>query len=96
MQIIVCSPQFTGYGGSLCNKDPYDKDDEEADAIYDSIDDRMDQKRKEYREQRRREELENYRQERPKIQQMFTDLKRDLAQVSDLRSSRCLMTLRKT
>lgn len=56
----------------------------------------MDQKRKEYREQRRREELENYRQERPKIQQMFSDLKRDLAQVSNLRSSRCLMTLRDT
>ena len=24
--------QFNGYGGSLCSKDPYDKDDEEADG----------------------------------------------------------------
>ena len=44
--------QFTGYGGSLFNKDPYDKDDEEADAIYDAVDERMDEKRKEYREKK--------------------------------------------
>jgi PRP1 splicing factor, N-terminal len=30
----------------LFNKDPYEKDDEEADAIYAAIDDRMDEKRK--------------------------------------------------
>ena len=41
--------EFNGYGGSLFNKDPYDKDDEEADAIYNAIDDRMDEKRKQYR-----------------------------------------------
>ncbi|CAG0880530.1 unnamed protein product [Darwinula stevensoni] len=75
--------EFTGYGGSLCTKDPYDKDDEEADAIYEAIDKRMDEKRKEYREKKLKEELEKYRQERPKIQQMFSDLKRDLAQVSE-------------
>lgn len=67
--------QFAGYGGSLCSKDPYDKDDEEADAIYDAIDKRMDEKRKERREQKLRAELERYRQERPKIQQQFSDLK---------------------
>ena len=38
--------EFAGYGGSLFNKDPYEKDDEEADAIYAAIDDRMDEKRK--------------------------------------------------
>lgn len=38
--------EFAGYGGSLFNKDPYEKDDEEADAIYNAIDDRMDEKRK--------------------------------------------------
>lgn len=43
----------------------------------------MDEKRKDYRERRLREELERYRQERPKIQQQFSDLKRDLAQVSE-------------
>lgn len=36
---------------------------------------RMDEKRKERRERRLREELERYRQERPKIQQQFSDLK---------------------
>merc|ERR1719411_1154235 len=89
--------EFTGYGGSLfSSKDVYEKDDEEADAIYQAIDDRMDEKRKQYREQRfaaeiekyRQErpkiqqQIEKYRQERPKIQQQFSDLKRDLGEVS--------------
>lgn len=56
--------EFSGYGGSLFTKDPYDKDDAEADAIYESIDKRMDEKRKEYREKRLQQELEKYRQER--------------------------------
>jgi pre-mRNA-processing factor 6 len=75
--------EFNGYGGSLFSKDPYDKDDEEADQIYESIDKRMDEKRKEYRENKLRRELERYRQERPKIQQQFSDLKRDLASVTE-------------
>ncbi|XP_076648059.1 pre-mRNA processing factor 6 [Halictus rubicundus] len=75
--------EFSGYGGSLFSKDPYDKDDEEADAIYEAIDKRMDEKRKEYREKRLREELERYRQERPKIQQQFSDLKRELVNVTE-------------
>ncbi|KAA3678288.1 pre-mRNA-processing factor 6 [Paragonimus westermani] len=62
---------------------PYEKDDQEADAIYASIDDRMDERRREYREKRYREEIEKYRRERPKIQQQFMDLKRDLANVSE-------------
>ena len=67
--------QFEGYGGSICGKDPYDKDDEEADQIYDSIDDRMDERRKVHRTLRLQAEIEKYRQERPKIQQQFSDLK---------------------
>ena len=67
--------QFSGYGGSLCSKDPYDKDDEEADMVYEAVDKRMDEKRKERRERKFQEEVEKYRQERPKIQQQFSDLK---------------------
>ena len=69
------SVQFSGYGGSLCSKDPYDKDDEEADAIYEAIDKRMDEKRKERREEKLKQDIEKFRQERPKIQQQFSDLK---------------------
>ncbi|KAG1674074.1 Pre-mRNA-processing factor 6 [Nymphon striatum] len=76
--------EFAGYSGSLFTKnDPYDKDDEEADQIYEAIDKRMDEKRKEYREIRLKKELERYRQERPKIQQQFSDLKRKLVEVSE-------------
>ncbi|CAH1719286.1 unnamed protein product [Chironomus riparius] len=76
--------EFSGYSGSgLFSKDPYDKDDAEADAIYESIDKRMDEKRREYREKKEKEFLEQYRQERPKIQQQFSDIKRTLASVSE-------------
>ena len=75
--------EFAGYGGSLFGKhDPYDKDDEEADAVYQAIDDRMDEKRREHREKRFQAEVEKYRKERPKIQQQFSDLKRELTYVS--------------
>ena len=72
---VHCVFKFAGYGGSLCSRDPYDQDDAEADQIYNNIDDRMDEKRKDRREKRLKEELEKYRQERPKIQQIFWDLR---------------------
>ncbi len=75
--------EFAGYGGSLFNKDPYEKDDEEADAVYAAIDERMDEKRKQYREEREKREVEKYRMERPKIQQQFSDLRRELKDVSE-------------
>ncbi|KAG8513272.1 Pre-mRNA-processing factor 6, partial [Galemys pyrenaicus] len=67
--------EFNGYAGSLFSSGPYEKDDEEADAIYAALDKRMDERRKERREQREKEEIEKYRMERPKIQQQFSDLK---------------------
>ena len=54
---------------------PYEADDKEADEIYCTIDVRMDSKRKERREKKFQEEIEKFRQERPKIQQQFSDLK---------------------
>lgn len=65
---IQSAPTATAKNNKLNSKpyfqDPYDKDDAEADAIYESIDKRMDEKRKEYREKRLKEDLERYRQER--------------------------------
>ncbi|XP_032815124.1 pre-mRNA-processing factor 6 [Petromyzon marinus] len=75
--------EFNGYAGSLFSSGPYEKDDEEADAIYCMVDKRLDERRKDRREQREREEIEKYRMERPKIQQQFSDLKRKLAEVSE-------------
>lgn len=69
------SLQFTGYGGSLFSSGPYDTDDLEADKTYDTIDERMDDRRKERREKKFQEEIEKFRRERPKIQQQFSDLK---------------------
>ncbi|XP_056304688.1 pre-mRNA-processing factor 6 [Danio aesculapii] len=75
--------EFNGYAGSLFSSGPYEKDDEEADAIYAALDKRMDERRKERRELREKEEIEKYRMERPKIQQQFSDLKRKLSEVTE-------------
>ena len=74
--------EFNGYGGSLCVQDPYNEVDEEADEIYDDIDERMDQRRRKRREERLQAVIEEHRQERPKIQQWFSDAKRNLGKIT--------------
>ncbi|KAI9769524.1 MAG: hypothetical protein M1840_004001 [Geoglossum simile] len=61
----------------------YDKDDDEADRIYQEVDERMDRRRKARREAREKKEREEYERNNPKIQQQFVDLKRALVTVSD-------------
>lgn len=60
----------------------YDKDDEEADKIWEWVDERMD-RRKRQREAREEAERKEHERNNPKIQQQFTDLKRALATVTD-------------
>eukprot|EP00038_Savillea_parva_P031230 m.84021 g.84021 ORF g.84021 m.84021 type:complete len:994 (+) comp9576_c0_seq1:78-3059(+) len=74
--------EFTGYGGSLFSKGNFDKDDDEADSIYEAIEERQDERRKAHRERYEKEQLLKLRKERPKIQQQFADLKRQLTDVS--------------
>ncbi|KAI8344399.1 PRP1 splicing factor, N-terminal-domain-containing protein [Chlamydoabsidia padenii] len=62
---------------------PYEEDDEEADRVWDMIDARMDERRKARREAREQQELEKFRQERPKISQQFSDLKRQLSTLDE-------------
>ena len=38
---MLFGSQFNGYAGSLFSSGPYEKDDEEADAIYAALDKRM-------------------------------------------------------
>ncbi|KDN51340.1 hypothetical protein K437DRAFT_221659 [Tilletiaria anomala UBC 951] len=61
----------------------YEKDDEEADAIWDRVDKQMEERRRKQREAREKEELARYREERPKIQAQFADLKRGLSNVTE-------------
>src|SRR5205814_2226154 len=49
----------------------YDKDVEEADRIWDEIDEKMDKRRKARREARERVERDEYERKNPKIQQQF-------------------------
>ncbi|KAJ7638548.1 PRP1 splicing factor, N-terminal-domain-containing protein [Roridomyces roridus] len=61
----------------------YEQDDEEADKIYQQVDDAMDSRRRARREVQEQLELAKHRAERPKIQQQFADLKRGLSAVTD-------------
>ncbi|XMA07297.1 hypothetical protein WAI453_000088 [Rhynchosporium graminicola] len=61
----------------------YDQDDDEADRIYQEVDEKMDRRRKARREAREKAEQEEYERNNPKIQQQFADLKRALTTVSD-------------
>ncbi|KAL5524399.1 PRP1 [Sanghuangporus sanghuang] len=61
----------------------YEADDEEADQIYEMVDQNMDARRRARREKREAGELARLRAERPKIQQQFADLKRGLSSVTD-------------
>ena len=61
----------------------YDDEDKEADQIYEAIDGKMDERRRQYREKKEQEMLQKYRDERPKIQEQFSDLKRQLKGVTE-------------
>ena len=61
----------------------YDKDDEEADMVYELVQRRMDQRSKVRREKREKEEAEEYLKNNPRIQDRFSDLKRGLSAITD-------------
>ncbi|EXJ82672.1 hypothetical protein A1O3_06486 [Capronia epimyces CBS 606.96] len=61
----------------------YDQADDEADRIYQAVDEKIERRRKRPREAREKEELEEYNRKNPKISEEFAALKRNLATVSD-------------
>lgn len=75
--------EFTGYSERLFSHAAYEEDDIEADAIYTSVDDAMEARRKRVREKQLiQDQLKRSKHERPRIADQFADLKRDLATVS--------------
>ncbi|KAL4171204.1 hypothetical protein KRP22_009302 [Phytophthora ramorum] len=76
--------EFSGYSSrGLFQDTPYDQDDQEADDVYEQVDERMDSRRKRRREIRQLEELKKARKEMPKISDQFADLKSSLQSMSD-------------
>lgn len=61
----------------------YDRDDDEADRIYQDVEEKMDKRRRIRREAREKHEQEEYDRNNPKIQQQFADLKRALGTITD-------------
>uniref|UniRef100_A0A0C9S9J4 TSA: Wollemia nobilis Ref_Wollemi_Transcript_239_3443 transcribed RNA sequence n=1 Tax=Wollemia nobilis TaxID=56998 RepID=A0A0C9S9J4_9CONI len=74
--------EFEGNDVGLFASGEYDEDDKEADAVWESIDKRMDSRRKDRREARLKQEIEKYRASNPKITEQFADLKRKLYTLS--------------
>lgn len=74
--------EFEGNDVGLFASAEYDEDDKEADAVWESIDKRMDSRRKDRREARLKQEIEKYRASNPKITEQFADLKRKLYEVT--------------
>ncbi|KAF0897948.1 hypothetical protein E2562_001646 [Oryza meyeriana var. granulata] len=68
--------EFEGNDAGLFSNADYDDDDREADAVWESIDQRMDSRRKDRREARLKQEIEKHRASNPKITEQFSDLKR--------------------
>ncbi|OLL24837.1 Pre-mRNA-splicing factor prp1 [Neolecta irregularis DAH-3] len=62
---------------------PYDEEDDEADKIFDAVDQKMDLRRKAKREAREAEAAALLESKKPKIQSQFADLKRGLSVVTD-------------
>ena len=60
-----------------------EEEEREADAIWEAIDARMLERRRDRREERLKKELEVYRKKNPKITEQFVDLKRALKDMSE-------------
>jgi pre-mRNA-processing factor 6 len=73
--------EFSGYGEKLFRGLPYEEDDFEADRIYESVDEKMEGRRK---RQRELQMLEDRKKSKPEqsITEQFADLKRDLGKVT--------------
>ncbi|CEP02575.1 unnamed protein product (mitochondrion) [Plasmodiophora brassicae] len=75
---------FAGYGGSLFDAStPYDAEDREADNIYDAVDAKMEERRAAYKARRAVADHEEQLKKRPKLQDQFADLKRQLGTISE-------------
>jgi len=74
--------KFMGADAGMFSGGVYEEDDKEADRVWEDVDNYMDERRREQREKRLREELEQYRKDNPKITEQFRDLKRGLGAVS--------------
>jgi pre-mRNA-processing factor 6 len=61
----------------------YDKDDDEADRIYQEVDEKLEKRRRYRREAREQREREEYEAANPKISQQFADAKRALSAVTE-------------
>lgn len=69
--------------GLFSNGLNYDQEDDEADRIYQDVEEKMDKRRKIRREAREQQERDDYEKNNPKIQVQFADLKRALGSVTE-------------
>lgn len=74
--------QFSGYEERLFGDTPYDEADQEADRVYEAVDEYMESSRKGRKTAHTLEEMKKLREDRPKISDQFADLKSKLSDMS--------------
>lgn len=75
---------WSGFNDSgLFNKGTLDADDEEAEKVWQEVDEKMDSRRKRRREEKEQEVLERYRLNNLKLSAQFADVKEKLSNVSE-------------
>ncbi|EFJ11221.1 hypothetical protein SELMODRAFT_126445 [Selaginella moellendorffii] len=73
--------EFEGNDVGLFATGVYDADDDEADAVYESVAARMDSRRKERREERLKRAIEQRRESTPTIKELLADVTRTLVEL---------------
>ena len=68
--------EWSGYEGSLFANTVYDEEDREADSVFVKVDNYIDGRRRQKREEKMNETLERLKQEKPSHSSLFSDLKR--------------------
>lgn len=75
--------EFLGNDTGVFAGGAMDEEDREADAVWEQIDERMDERRRAKREANEKDEMDKFRRENPKISEQFADLKRKLADMTE-------------
>ena len=75
--------EFLGSDTGVFAGGAMDDEDKEAEAVWEHIEQRMDERRRAHREQNEKQQMEKFRRDNPKISEQFADLKRKLGDMTE-------------
>ncbi|EGR31141.1 pre-mRNA splicing factor, putative [Ichthyophthirius multifiliis] len=75
--------QWSGYQENIFNGEKYDDEDRQADEVFKSVDDYMNQRRHKRKEKKEKIETKKIMENNPSVAYQFADLKRDLGKITE-------------